>query len=316
MADAVEEQEEHVGAQEERGIGDDFPARRKESRGLLRKEEDQGGDACRQSYRDSHCLEGPLFYPVRLSGADILTDKGGGGGGHAGHREVNEGINLVVAAPAGHAVGAEEIDVGLHKYVGDRGDDGGDRGRKSDPEDPADDVPVQAQISPAEAVDVLRAAEQKQDERRREELGEDRGDRDALNAHAELQNEEEIEHDIEKAGEDQEIKRPSGISDRPQDPAAHVVDEEPGDPGKIDLKIDRRIPHDVLRGRHQEQHGPDRQHSRGRKEDPGDQGHGDRRLHGFVQDLQVLRPVLLADHDAGAHQKRCEKSHRAGRRDR
>ena len=66
--------------------------------------------------------ESPAPCPAFFFCAHILADKGGGGHGHAGHGQHNEGIQLVVAAPARHAAGTEGVDVSLDEGVGKGGD--------------------------------------------------------------------------------------------------------------------------------------------------------------------------------------------------
>lgn len=70
----------------------------------------------------------------------------------------------------------------------------------------------------------------------------------------ENQDKEQVQEDVQDAGEDQEVQRPFRISYRPEDAAAHVVEEQTGDAGKINTEIQSRLVEHIGRGLHEAEH--------------------------------------------------------------
>ena len=86
------------------------------------EENGEGGDDHRNAHGQEEGGAGALFSPLYLAGPQILSHKGGGGQPQRLDREDNELIQLAVGGPAGHAVQAKDIDIGLHKHIGEGGD--------------------------------------------------------------------------------------------------------------------------------------------------------------------------------------------------
>ena len=70
----------------------------------------------------------------------------------------------------------------------------------------------------------------------------------------ESQDKEQVQENIQDAGEDQEVQRPFRISHRPEDAAAHIVEEKAGDAGKVDTEVQRRLVEYIGRGLHETEH--------------------------------------------------------------
>lgn len=103
-----------------------------------------------------------------FAGANVLADEGCSRHCYTLHREQDELVQFIVAAPAGHAARAKEIDIGLHEHIGERGERGLDAGRDCDAEHVDQYLPVKIQIPPDEFVDFVRLDQ--------EAHGEDGGD--------------------------------------------------------------------------------------------------------------------------------------------
>lgn len=50
-------------------------------------------------------------------------------------------------------------------------------------------------------------------------------------------NKEQVQEDIQEAGENQEVQGPFRIAHGPEDATAHIIEEQTGDAGKIDTEI-------------------------------------------------------------------------------
>ena len=76
------------------------------------------------------------------------------------------------------------------------------------PENPG----VGAELVQVQSVVILAAAEMDAHQQSADELGDDGGHGHAHDAHAELENEEQVQEDVEDAADHEEIQRPPGIS--------------------------------------------------------------------------------------------------------
>ena len=307
MVDRVEDQEKCVHPDEEAPVVDDLIVARKKP-GRRRREEDQhrGDGKC---HADRH-LKRPDRSPVRPvdpGRPDVLADKGRRGLPQRVDRQENERIELVVGPPPGHAAGAEAVDVGLDKDVGDRGDHGLNARRKADLHDKFENRKVDPKIVPGELIDVVRPGEQDKDHDRGDELRDDRRDRSARDAGLEDDDEDEIEDRVQDAREDQEIERPLRVPHRAQDAAAHVVDEEAQGTRKINFQVQFGLREHILRRLHEAQHEGHEEESRKCEEDAEQDRHGDGRLDGPVEFFHFPGAEVLADHHASADGEPIEK---------
>ena len=147
------------------------------------------------------------------------------------------------------------------------------------------------------------AGQRDQDQRRRNELRDDRGKGHAPDAHMEPEHEQQVEHCIQQRGNDQEHQRAGRIPHGAQDAAAHVVEQDARDPGKVDGQvIPRLVPH-VFRRLHEAKHRLNDGQADGCGYRADDEGHGDRGMHGQAQPLAVVRAVPLRDDHGRAGRK-------------
>ena len=158
--------------------------------------------------------------------------------------------------------------------------------------------PVNGQIIPGQAVDVLRGRQQPQNQAGRDELGKDRSIGNACNAHMEHQHKDQVQNDIQHAGQHQKIQRPCGISHGAQHGGAHIVDEQAGKARKIDVQVLRRLRKYVLRGGHQPKHGHNAHIADHGKCHTHDKRCGDGGLHRLMELFHILGAKVDADDHA------------------
>ena len=309
MVHAVKQQKHHIDPDKHctvgdhiRVLGEQFHRRGGKN---LQQRNDHSGDQKGQA--DGGV--GSLLRPLGLVGTYVLADKGRGCHGHALHGQHNELVQLVVAAPTGHTAGTEEIDVGLDKYIGKSGDHRLNAGRKANGKNMAHDPAVNGQIFPGQFVNVLGGAQQQQHQSRGHKLGQDRGISHACNAHFKHQHKHQIQNDIQNTGKHQEIQRPGSIAHRPENAAAHVVDQKAGETGKVDLKVGGGLRENILRRGHEAQHGPDPEEPDQGKQDAHNKGGSHGGFHGFMELLHIFCPEMHTDHHTGANRKAVEKEH-------
>ena len=117
LVHTVEEHEEDVDVDEgHTGLDDGFISG-EQTHGSIGKTKEQSGDgACNGQAHENgrdRSVDGPFF----IVGAHVLGHEGGGSHGHGKDWQHDELVQLVVAAPACHAAGAEMVDVTLDKNV-------------------------------------------------------------------------------------------------------------------------------------------------------------------------------------------------------
>lgn len=111
----------------------------------------------------------------------------------------------------------------------------------------------------------------------------------------ELDHKQQIQEDVQHAGEDQKVQRPLRIPHGPQDAAAHVIQKQARDAGKIDAQIQGSLVEYVRRGLHKAQHEVRTAQKAHGKQQAQDKGHGHDGLHGRVQQLVIFGPEVFAD---------------------
>ena len=120
---------------------------------------------------------------------------------------------------------------------------------------------------------------------------------------------QEIQNDIQNAGDDKEKNRIESISHRPQDSACHIVDQKTRDSGEVDRKIGDSVREYIVRGSHQTQHRLHSGDSDHRKCSAEDKCHRHGRLHRRVQFFIFLCAKILADHHSRADGEAIEEKH-------
>ena len=132
------------------------------------------------------------------------------------------------------------------------------------------------------------------------ELGQDSGHGGAGHAHLQHQDEEQVQRDVKKAGEDKKIQRPGGVAHGAENAASHVVDEKTRDPTQVDAQIDRGLRHHVLRRAHEVQQGPHQGYAQQGEEQAQYKSGGHGGLDGAVELVHVPGAEVLADDNARA----------------
>ena len=268
--------------------------------GKAHQQHRQGRHAAQRSdQREAHTLAGTMG----LVPAPVLPHEGGGRLGNGHHRHGQKGIQLVVAVPAGHAGGAEGVDVTLHKHVGEGGQRLLNARGRAHGEHALQFRHADAQVPPADAVGALLPRQGDKHQHRREPLGDDGGQGHAPHAHAEFYHKNDIQYRVGQRGEHQEEQRAAGIPHRAENRAAHVVQKQSGDAAEIQRQVLLRLAEDVLGGLHHPQHGPNQHkpHRRGRNAQKKSHRHGG--LHSSVQPLFIMCAIALGDQHPRAHRQ-------------
>ena len=310
MVHAVKQEEEHVLAEEKRPVVDDIRVRGEESDGWWSEDPQDHSEADVQHEGHHHRRHGAFIGPLHLLGADVLRDEGRRSHGHTLDEEHDEGVELVVARPAGHAGRTEVVNVGLDENVRERGDDRLDTRRETDRQDLPEHLQFDAAVVKGQTIDVLRTKQQEQCEPCRDELRDDRRERHAEDAEVELQHEQEVEDNVYDGGQYQEVQWAARVTDRTQDAGADVVDEEAGDTREVGAEVGAGVGHDVVRSRHEIEHERYAEDADDGEEHTAYEGGGHGGLDGIVQPFHVFRTEIAADDDTGTDREAVEEEHR------
>ncbi len=111
---------------------------------------------------------------------------------------------------------------------------------------------------------------------------------------------QQIQRDVHKAGENEEVQGSGGVTHGPEDAAAHIVDQQTGNAADVDLQVGGGLIKDVRRGIHKPQHGLHRSYAADGEEDAEQEGGGHGSFHRNMELFHIPGTEGLGDHDAGA----------------
>ena len=148
-----------------------------------------------------------------------------------------------------------------------------------------------------------------QGQRRAEELSDDGGIGHAFHAHAQKNDENQIQNGIDNRGKNQEIQRAAGIPHGPENAGTHIIGKQTQHAGKINGQIGMGLRENILRGGLKPQQRIRAQNAYSRKRRPQQEGDADRRMHGMMQSLVVMAAVALGDDHAGPGGQSGGKAH-------
>ena len=112
-----------------------------------------------------------------------------------------------------------------------------------------------------------------------DELGEDRRPGRARAAHVEIEDEDEVQHDVQRRGEDQEVERAPAVAQRAHDGGGKIIEDRRRDARQDHDEVGIGVLEDVCRRLHpdedvaRQEHRHDRDDDRHGQRDPGTVGH-------------------------------------------
>ena len=153
--------------------------------------------------------------------AEVLPHVDGHGVAKGGGGDLQDAVELVGGGISGHEDDVEAVDHALHDHAAHGDDHVLHRHRRAQRHQAQAEPDVRAQVLPADA-DETAAPEGAQADERRAALSDDRGDGRALHAHIEGGHEEQVQRDIDRAGEDHRQKRRPAIAHGAEDSRKEV----------------------------------------------------------------------------------------------
>lgn len=169
------------------------------------------------------------------------------------------------------------------------------RGGNADTEDRTEKTPMQLQMLRRESNACSRPHEHYENQDRRDPLCGDRCIGNAVNAHSEFQNQEQVEPRVQKCAEYQKQERQKRVSDCPEDAGADVVNQQSHNSGEIDCKIQPRFGSDFRR-RIGETDGKGNERDSGKRHDYSqNQRHQQSGMDRVMDTIRFSRSVILRD---------------------
>ena len=112
--------------------------------------------------------------------------------------------------------------------------------------------------------------------------------------------EEQIQHDVDHARQREEVQRPLGVSLRPQQGGAEVIDHGGWHAQEVDPQIQGRQIQHVRRGLHPDQDGPGPKDAHHRQDQAADDAQQDGGVDHPVELVPVMGAVAFGGHGVGA----------------
>ena len=249
---------------------------------------------------DAQALEQDFVDTAKLLGAHVLAGEAQRGLVDRVHRVVDKALDVAGSGVARHDLRTKGVDRGLDQHVGKAEYDTLQARRQADAQHLAELVEVEFQVLKVQMAGALHLHQAQQNQNRRNGLGNDGRQRDARNAHVEYDDKEQVQKDVDDAGQGQKVKRALGVADRPEDGRAKVVKHEGRHPHKVDAHIQHRLVDDIVRGAHQLQQRARQSNTDKDQKDAADQGGQNRGMYRAMYAVIVPRAVVARNHNVRA----------------
>ena len=195
-------------------------------------------------------------HPLRLSGAYVLSGKGGDSGAHGIKGTHDEVADLAAGGHGRHIGRAEGIDGGLEHDAADGGDGVLQAHGQTHGQQVPDVFSLRYQVRPGQVQngEVLRHVHKAQ--HAGNQLAEQSRPTGARYAHVELHNEENIQYHVQQTGENQKIQRRPGVAQGAEDAGQKVIEHGGGNAQKDQENIIVGVSKGVLRILHPDEDPP------------------------------------------------------------
>ena len=208
------------------------------------------------AYRNDAELSGDqdAVDPLLLPGTVVLAGEGKGSLIKGIHCHVDKALNICSGRIAGYNHVAKEIDGGLNHHVGDGEHDALESGRKADLKNLPHLRTVNPQLAEFQVDAALFPDEAAQHQESRDSFGNGGGNCHTHNIHAEQDNEDQVQNNVDDTSAKQEIQRPLGISYSAEQGAAEVIDHGRSHAQEVDPQINGSKGQNFFRRLHPDQH--------------------------------------------------------------
>ena len=255
-------------------------------------EEEQGTAQCKPHAEGVAQTDEVAFLDaVGFAGTVVLAHEAGAGHVEGGHAVVDHVVGVGGSAVALDHEGVKGVDAGLDEQVGDGKNGVLEPGRHPQGQDALGGGRVQVQLVYIQRVAVLRAGQCPQDQRGRDALGDGTGQRHAHHAQAADDDEEQVQHDVQRARKGQIDQGLFGVADGAEHRIAEVVQRQRRHAQKIHPQVQDGTGQQVVLGVEQPQHEGRTQQADEQQRHTGDQADDGGRVHRLLHIGGVPGPV-------------------------
>ena len=146
----------------------------------------------------------------------------------------------------------------------------------------------------------------KQDQQRREILGDHRGPRYAVDAHVQNDYEEKIENHVQNAGDAQKIHRAAAVAHRAHNRRAESEYHVGGHTDEVDPHVQHCKAQYVLRRAHHYQQRPAECNSYGHYDEPADHAQDNRSMNRPAHGVRITGRIIPCHNDARPYRQSCK----------
>ena len=244
-------------------------------------------------------LTGDFAAPRKIPGTVVLA--------HEGDRRLGEGVQDVISQylhvkgrrGARHHIRPQAVDGRLDDQIGNGKDHTLKSRRNADSKDVLQNRTLQAEAPLLQTNSALCPAQVPKQESGADAVGQHRGQRHARHIHLQYDDKEEIQDDVQDAGNHQASQRSSGVPLTPENGCFKIIEHDKNHPHKVDSKIFYRHGCDDCRRIQQVNHGTGNNLPDAGNEHPANnrQHHG--RVNGFPNPPLVLLTGKIRNNHVG-----------------
>ena len=190
-----------------------------------------------------HCAaarnaKGDAFFDSGMvSRTQILTHEGGQSLSKAGHRQKSKALQLGVRAAACHGCLAKAVDVGLHHHICQSNDAVLDAGGQTVADDLHQTFLVKADLADLHPVRGIDAQNMQKAQQRADSLGDGGGKCRGAHAKAQRGNEQHIQSNVDKGGEDQIVEGMLAVAHGVENTHENVVHHREDGTAEVEAEI-------------------------------------------------------------------------------
>ena len=249
-----------------------------------------------------------LLYPVVLSGAQILSDKGGQGHGETGDGQKREALDLGIGAAARHGGSAEAVDIGLDHQIGNADDGVLNTGGKTESHDGFQAAGIKPDGPDMHFVCFFGSQQLTETKQRADTLGDGGGQCRCSNPQMEYRHKQQIQYHIHQCGEYQIIQRMAAVAYGVENPHENVEHHGKHGAAEIEAEIEDGQGEYVRRCVHPAQDGGREGNAEDRQKSACHQPQRHIGVDGGGHLPVLLCAEIPGDDDAGAHGQALEKA--------
>lgn len=199
---------------------------------------------CDEIFQQRQCQS--ALAAVNLSGAEVLSDKGGACLAECVERIVDQNFQIVSGTGCGDDNGSQTVDGSLNDHIGQVEYGTLDSGRKADLEDPYQTVFVNPQFSDMNLYPLFRLGQFYEQDQGADGIGQHGGNGYTIYVHPENDYKQQVQQHIQNTGKGQCLERNFGVADTSEDGRFKVIKKDDRKSQQVNANVQKRVRHDLI----------------------------------------------------------------------